>query len=213
MTLTIVLADIDADLADAWRRTFKGIGGVEIHHGSIFDVEADALVSPANSYGFMDGGIDAAFYDRFGAQIELGVRRQIFDRHHGELLVGQAALVETGDTRHPYLIAAPTMRVPMVLEPNTVNPFLATRAVLLLLRHGQFDTGAKAGERLADHLRRVAFPGMGTGVGKVDPDLCARQMRAAYGEFAAGSFRMPTSWAEASERHQLLYTDRPTRLQ
>ena len=27
-----------------------------------------------------------------------------------------------------------------------------------------------------------------------------------------GQYRMPRSWAEASERHQLLYTDRPTRL-
>ncbi|MFE0755560.1 hypothetical protein ACFW16_16490 [Inquilinus sp. NPDC058860] len=26
-------------------------------------------------------------------------------------------------------------------------------------------------------------------------------------------YRMPKSWAEASERHQRLYTDRPTRLQ
>jgi len=26
-------------------------------------------------------------------------------------------------------------------------------------------------------------------------------------------YEMPHSWAEASERHQLLYTDRPTRLQ
>jgi hypothetical protein len=38
-------------------------------------------------------------------------------------------------------------------------------------------------------------------------------MRIAIDEVLLGRQRMPTSWAEASERHQLLYTDRPTRLQ
>ena len=37
-------------------------------------------------------------------------------RHHGELLVGAAEIVETGDEAFPYIIAAPTMRVPHVLR-------------------------------------------------------------------------------------------------
>lgn len=34
-----------------------------MHEGSILDVEGDALVSPVNSFGFMDGGIDRAYVD------------------------------------------------------------------------------------------------------------------------------------------------------
>jgi O-acetyl-ADP-ribose deacetylase (regulator of RNase III) len=205
----IVLAAMENRLADAWEKACGGLDGVTVHRGSIFDVACDALVSPANSYGFMDGGIDALYVDRFGIEVQTRLRRLILDRHHGELLVGSAEVVETGNRAQPFLIAAPTMRVPMVLGPETINPYLATRAVLLLARHGALPTG----EPLSDRLRTIAFPGMGTGVGRVPADICARQMRIAIDEVLLGRHRMPTSWAEASERHQLLYTDRPTRLQ
>jgi O-acetyl-ADP-ribose deacetylase (regulator of RNase III) len=186
---------------------------IEIHQGSIFDVEADALVSPANSFGFMDGGIDAAYTDVFGTDLQLRLRRAILERHQGELLVGAAEIVETQHEKHPFLIAAPTMRVPMVLDPATVNPFLATRAALLLVKHGIFQSGQLAGARVADHLRTIAFPGMGTGVGRVSAEICAHQMLKAVLAIRDGMPRLPTSWAEASEDHQRLYTDKPRRLQ
>ncbi|OKH45749.1 hypothetical protein NIES2101_25875 [Calothrix sp. HK-06] len=74
---------------------------VTVHHGSILDVECDAVVSPANSFGFMDGGIDFIYMDYFGKDIQLKVRRQILDHHHGELIVGNADIVETGDSKIP----------------------------------------------------------------------------------------------------------------
>lgn len=129
------------------------------------------------------------------------------------LLVGSADIVETGDARIPYLITAPTMRVPMVLGAETIVPYLSTRAVLLLVQHGTFPEGPLAGQPIAQHVRVVAFPGMGTGVGRVPAEVSAQQVRTAIDEHLLDGFRLPTSWAEASERHQLLYTDRPTRLQ
>lgn len=104
-------------------------------------MECDAIVSPANSYGFMDGGIDAVYVEHFGEIIQTRVRESILYDHHGELLVGQATIVETDDRKIPFLIAAPTMRVPMWLGAETVNPFLAMRAVILLVREGRFSRG------------------------------------------------------------------------
>ncbi|MGK9233841.1 hypothetical protein KXS07_20065 [Inquilinus limosus] len=120
--MKIVLAATENRLADAWEKAFAGVDGVSVHRGSIFDVACDAVVSPANSYGFMDGGIDALYLDRFGVEVQTRLRRLILDRHHGELLVGSAEVVETGDPAQPFLIAAPTMRVPMVLGPETITP-------------------------------------------------------------------------------------------
>jgi O-acetyl-ADP-ribose deacetylase (regulator of RNase III) len=211
--MDIILAAREDRLADAWERVCSDFDFVRIHRGSILEIPCDALVSPANSYGFMDGGIDALYTDRFGWDLQLRLRRQILDRHHGELLVGNAEIVETNSPVQPFLIAAPTMRVPMVLDEATVNPFLATRAALLLAKHGIFATGTLTGEPVSQAVRSIAFPGMGTGVGRVPAEICARQMRAAIEEVVLGGFQMPKSWAEASERHQLLYTDRPTRLQ
>ena len=211
--MEIILTARDDRLADAWEREFEGVTRIRVHRGSIFDVSCDAVVSPANSFGFMDGGIDALYMDRFGDDIQMKLRRLILDHHHGELLIGNAALVETGHPDQPYLIAAPTMRVPMVLDETTINPYLATRAVLLLVKKGLIITGRHTGQGVASHVKTIAFPGMGTGIGRVPPAICARQMRAAVREVMFDQYRMPTSWAEASERHQLLYGSRVVNLQ
>jgi O-acetyl-ADP-ribose deacetylase (regulator of RNase III) len=210
--MRIVLAAVEEALARAWELFCGDVPGVEVHRGSILDVACDAVVSPANSFGFMDGGVDARYLDYFGAEIQSRVRRAIYERHHGELVVGAAEIVGTGHARVPYLIAAPTMRVPMILR-ESVNPYLATRAALLLVRFGTFQDGEARGRSVADVVRTVAFPGMGTGVGRVSPVVCARQMRAALDDVLGWPHAMPRSWAEASEQHQLLYTGRPRRRQ
>jgi hypothetical protein len=61
MAMRIILTAVDRELAGAWRRCCGDVEGVEVQEGSIFDVHCDALVSPANSFGFMDGGIDALY--------------------------------------------------------------------------------------------------------------------------------------------------------
>src|SRR5712692_8004571 len=171
--LRIILASIESPLADAWDRFCGDVPFVTVHRGSILDVATDAVVSPANSYGFMDGGIDALYMSHFGDEIQTRVRRQIYDQHAGKLLVGVADIVETGHHTIPFLIAAPTMRVPMVLR-DSPNAYLAARAVFLLLLRGTFTSGAYAGERIADHVRTVALPGLGTGVGRIGFNTCAR---------------------------------------
>ena len=200
-------------MLDAWTKFCGDLDCVAVHEGSILDASADAVVSPANSFGFMDGGIDARYSQYFGARVQERLRRLILERHHGELLVGSAEIVETDDARLPYLIAAPTMRVPMILGQETINPYLATRAVLLLVKRGTFAHGKNSGKSMGDHVQTIAFPGMGTGVGRVSYGVCARQVRAAIDDFLLEKFTTPRSWAEASERHQLLYTDRLRRLQ
>lgn len=55
--MQIILAAVEPELADAWEQFCGDLPGVSIHRGSILDVECDAVVSPANSFGFMDGGL------------------------------------------------------------------------------------------------------------------------------------------------------------
>jgi O-acetyl-ADP-ribose deacetylase (regulator of RNase III) len=202
--MEIVLTSLDRDLASAWKSVCGDLPGVSVHEGSIVDVKCDAVVSPANSFGFMDGGIDLRYSDRFGWQVQERLQALIRSKHHGELLVGQAAIVETDSEAIPYLIAAPTMRVPMILK-ETVNPYLAARAVLLLIQQGRFESGCLTGEKLSDVIQTVAFPGLGTGIGRVSASSCAHQVRAAIEEVLLGKSVFPGSWSEAQIRHQQLY--------
>ena len=207
MRLNIVLTSVEPELADAWGRFCGDLPGVTVHRGSILDVHCEAVVSAANSFGFMDGGIDHLYSRHFGWHVQRRLQEAIRTIHHGELLVGRAEVVPTDDARIPFVIAAPTMRVPMILR-ETVNPYLAARAALLLIKHERFRDGPFAGDAVASVVRTVAFPGLGTGVGKVGPDTCARQVRAAIEEVVFDKVSFPQTWADAQSRHQLLYGDR-----
>ena len=170
--MKIILAATDDALASAWQQHCGDLKNVCVHRGSILDADCDAVVSPANSFAFMDGGIDMAYSQHFGWHVQARLQSLIRDKHHGELLIGLAEIVETGNVKIPFLIAAPTMRVPMKLQ-ESANPYLAARAVFLLVQHGTFEQGALAGERIADAVKTVAFPGLGTGVGGIGPQTCA----------------------------------------
>lgn len=191
-----LLVHRDAALGEAWRQHFAGAADVEIVDGDICTVDCDAVVSPANSYGFMDGGLDLALSERFGWDLQARVQQAIGDRPLRELLVGEALLLSTGDARTPWLVAAPTMRVPMRLR-HSVNACLAMKAILAtVLAHA----GTPA-------IRSVAIPGLGTGIGGLAPDIAARQMAAAYAEIVAGSVPYPSGFAEAQQRHVRLNPD------
>src|SRR5437016_5649909 len=114
--MNIILTAREPELADAWQQFCGDLDCVTIFNGSIFDVNCDAVVSPANSFGFMDGGIDALYTQRFGRQVQERLQDLIRQHHHGELLVGTAEIVDTDYPPIPFLIAAPTMRVPMILH-------------------------------------------------------------------------------------------------
>lgn len=210
--MNIILAAIEPPLADAWERFCGDLEGVSVHRGSILDLNVDAVVSPANSFGFMDGGIDLLYSHHFGWQVQERLQVLIRQRHHGELLVGAAEVVPTDNDRIPYVIAAPTMRVPMILR-DSIHPYLAARAVMLFIQHGVFSSGPLQGEPIAAGIQSVAFPGLGTGVGQVGFNTCARQVRAAVEEVLLGRRDFPLSWADAQARHQRLYTDRVRDLQ
>ena len=210
--MELILTSTSDDLTRAWRRFCGDLPGVSIHDGSILDVVCDAVVSPANSFGFMDGGLDALYLKRFGGGLQESVQAMIAHDHGGELVVGAADIVDTGDAAIPLVIVAPTMRVPMILR-DSVNPYLAARAVFRLVRHGLFTRGPDAGTPIRERVRRVALPGLGTGVGQVSPSLCARQVAQAVEDVLLERYTMPRTWAEASERHQQLHDGRPRRLQ
>lgn len=207
--MKILLCAQDEKLAKAWQSECGDLDLVTVHQGSILEAECDALVSPANSFGFMDGGLDARYRHHFGDDIQMVVRRQIHAYHHGELLVGEADIVETGNEKIPFLIVAPTMRVPMILQ-NSVNAYLAARAVFILCLYGHFKTGRYAGQRVSQAVHTLAMPGLGTGVGRIGARVCAGQVRRALDDILYKKYAMPKSLAQASQDHRLLCAETPT---
>ncbi len=190
----ILLVDRTPAMTSAWNRSFEDYDSVEAIEADYFSEPADAMVSPANSFGIMDGGLDLAIRDTLGFETQRRVQQAILEEHHGELPVGQAVIVPTDHEDWPFLIAAPTMRVPESVA-RTTHAYLAFRAILLAV--------ARFNERSTDtRLESIVCPGLGTGIGAMDPERCALQMRMAYRQLSAPA-RIP-SFRQIHEIHAAL---------
>src|SRR5688572_12361259 len=96
------LVDCSVNVANALASAFQEFPEVTVRHGDILAIAEHCVVSPANSYGFMDGGIDAAYRAFFGREIERKVQDAIGRRPEGHLPVGSSLVVRTGHTRIPF---------------------------------------------------------------------------------------------------------------
>jgi O-acetyl-ADP-ribose deacetylase (regulator of RNase III) len=190
--------DINKNLTEAWEKSFKDFENVIIKNDSIFNYPCDAIVSPANSFGFMDGGIDLLISEKLGWHVQKNLQKIIIDKYYGELLVGQAEILETGHKDFPYLISAPTMRIPGPID-TTVNVYLSFKAILGLLKFGKFDNG----ELVSKKVQSIAIPGLGTGSGHMHPINSARQMRAAWEEIMNERFKNEKDWGNLHEIHTI----------
>lgn len=165
------LVDPSRDLVEAWQVHFADCDRVAVVHGRFEEVDAyDCLVSPANSFGLMDGGVDAAITAFFGDQLMARVQERILMEFLGEQPVGTSMVVATGHAEHPWLAHSPTMRVPMDIR-GTDHVYKAMLATIQAV--------ARANE-LGAGIAHVVCPGLGTGYGRMSADEAARQMRAAY---------------------------------
>jgi len=172
----LVLVDPQSRLCEAWRKEFAEYPAVTVVQGYFEDLENfDCLVSPANSFGIMDGGVDLAI-SRFFPGIQDRVQELILQKFYGYQPVGTSLMAPTGDPRHPWLAHTPTMRIPMPLSgPLTRQVYESMWAMLCAVaaHNRQGDSAAE--------IHVVACPGLGTATGGVDPTVAARLMATAYG--------------------------------
>ena len=195
--MEIYLRDKNPAMCEAWEKYFKNCENVHISCGDIFGpgdhLKAEAIVSPANSFGFMDGGIDYAYSVELGWGMSRELQEIIDENHNGELLVGLAEVVNIHNTNplaiFKWLISAPTMRVPTNVA-RTVNAYLAFRAILERADGWPFNS--------------ILCPGLGTAVGEMPHIVCALQMYEAYTRH--GKHKRYTVLSAAHMRHYMLMT-------
>ncbi|WP_432074558.1 macro domain-containing protein [Streptomyces wuyuanensis] len=178
--LRVVLTDINTAVVEAWRAAFADTPGIEIRKGSILHEDVDAWVSPTNSRGRMDGGLDAAVKRHLGAGIQLRVQRAIRARFAGALPVGSAVCVPSGAVTPRFLISTPTMETSSQNVSETLNVALACAASFQAIhRQNRQEPGS---------IRSVALVGMGARTGRVPARVCANLMWTGYTLFNEHSF-------------------------
>lgn len=130
--------------------------------GDITTIKCDAIVNPANSFGYMGGGVAGAIKRVGGREIE----KEAVSK--APITVGSAIATTAGTLPCKSVIHAPTMERP-AMRIDVENVQKATYAALNL------------GENLK--IKSIAIPGMGTGVGGVSTDDAAKAMVSVVKEF------------------------------
>jgi O-acetyl-ADP-ribose deacetylase (regulator of RNase III) len=181
----------------AFHERFADLPGTRVMRARFEELDPhDCFVTAGNAFGMMTAGIDAAVARFFGQALVRDVQFRIMDDYLGEQPVGTAFVLSTGYAAIPFLVHAPTMRVPGSID-GTDKVYAATWAALLAVhRHNV------AGNQ---PIETVAFPAMGTGFGGVSPGEAARQMAAAYRHYREPPHRL--DWDFVAERHKAICYD------
>lgn len=189
-TLRLILVAPNPSLCSAFREHFDNLPRVEIVNGCFEQLpEFDCMVSAANSFGLMDGGVDLAIVRFFGTALQDKVQNHILQEYLGEQPIGTSFIIETGHPQHPFLAHTPTMRIPMPIA-HTDYAYVAMWALLLALHHHNRHAQQK--------INSIACPGLGTGTGRMPHREAARQMALAYKNFLNPPSHI--DWRFADER-------------
>ena len=135
---------------------------IVVKRGDLTQISCGAIVNPANSFGYMGGGVAGAIKRIGGIEIE----KEAVSK--APIPVGTAVETTAGNLPCKYVIHAPTMEQP-AMRIGIENVKLATKAALEL------------GVEL--NLKTIAIPGMGTGVGGVPVEDAAKAISGIAKEF------------------------------
>jgi O-acetyl-ADP-ribose deacetylase (regulator of RNase III) len=195
--IQLVLVDPGTAVCAAWEERFTGLPNVSVVNGRFEELPAfDCMVSAANSFGLMDGGVDLAIVRFFGDALRERVAARIADEYLGEQPVGTSLIIETGNPAHPYIAHTPTMRLPMRVA-RTDYAYLAMWAMLLAVRRHNRAS-------VQPPINVVACPGLCTATGRMPPEEFARQMALAYRHFLWSPRAARLDWKAAYERQDAL---------
>jgi O-acetyl-ADP-ribose deacetylase (regulator of RNase III) len=151
----------------------NGIDGTDVNN-LLKNVKINFIVSPANSFGTMRGGIDKVYAEIF-PMIENTVQNKInflgitLNDRQKYLPIGSAITVKTNNIKCPYLVSVPTMYLAGSDISNSKNVFYCFTSILYIANNNK------------NYV--IACPGLGTNIGKMTPKDSIDQIEYAIKNF------------------------------
>lgn len=184
MVNKIIFFDINKNIVNTMKRKII-MPNIECISGDVRQIltnyKVNFLISPANSMGYMDGGIDAIYskifpgiQDRVMSTIKTyNIKSTLLEIESSYVLpIGSALMVDITSNKYPNcekLICCPTMEYPRDISDRPEIIYYAMCAILNLCSN------------YTDKI--IAIPGLGTATGRIDADTMCRQINRAYSEY------------------------------
>lgn len=190
--MEIIICCIDGEFYEQLQAAFPDGNkyNIKAYHGDFRTLEMsyDCIVSPGNSHGIMDGGIDMPIARMFGHYAEFieRVQTHLKKECNFKQIPGSATLIPTGDARCRYLIHTPTMLVPLPIQDKTVVYWCFYN----LLQSAS----------TAPDIKRICMSGLGTGAGRVRGCEFIKLVTLAYDHFIENSLRTSIAWSVANKQ-------------
>lgn len=124
------------------------------------------VVSPANSFGLMDGSYDLELTKWYGNQLQERVQEYIIRNYYGEQPVGTSFIIEAGKDNQ-FLIHTPTMRTPEEIVDARII-YQCMRTTLICAKQ--------------NNIKSILIPMFGGHVGNVKPQVVSKMMWNAYNQ-------------------------------
>ncbi len=167
----IFLLDINPKMTKEWEKYFSNEDNVQVvcedfcvfmekHPKNIF------VVSPANSYGLMDGGYDGAITQYWGDFVQQQVQKRIQEQYLGEQPVGTVLVVTIDKNKRIKLLHIPTMKVPEMIIDTQIIYHCTRQAIITAM--------------MDDEIENIVIPAFGALTGQVATEIVAKQMYVAY---------------------------------
>ena len=185
--MDIYLLSNNTDMFFSWNEYFDDIRNVKVVCDDFCrfmnNNEVDCVVSPANSFGLMDGGYDAAITEWFGDKLQQNVQKYIIDNYFGEQPVGTSFLIET-PIQGISLIHTPTMRIPeKIIDVSVI--YHCMRTCLITAKQ--------------NNVKSIVIPAFGEATGRVSSNDVAKMMWMGYAQIVKEDKSI--SWKSAIESH------------
>ncbi len=170
--LKIYIVSIDDEAVEALKEEFEDESNVSIYNADIRDFyeeksdEIDCLVSPANAFGIMTGGYDAALSDILGWGFQFKVQDFIKRHYYGEQPVASSFIMNT-DLPGLKFIHTPTMQYPSPIEDEMIVYYCMRTTLICALRHD---------------VNCIVIPVFGGAVGGIDGPTASRLMYEGYNQ-------------------------------
>ncbi|KAI1788300.1 macro domain-like protein [Ganoderma leucocontextum] len=231
MPVKFVLFDIYDDLVTAWQHSFQALVPPEaLEHITIkgaslddLNVSFDTIVSPANSFGRLDGSFDQVLSDYIAPESDNDAlthtaQAALYKRWRGYAPAGTCTLIPLAHTpcehnklRVRYVALCPTMRTPENVTWHKEVVYNCVWSLLVAIDSHNAEIAAdpeKAAREGASPIETVVMTGLATGVGAVSPEMCAKQMARAFAHYHEAKAK-PEKWGAMKWRDIL---DRPVYL-
>lgn len=153
------------------------------------DVKFDTVVSPANSYGLLDGAFDDAISRAFSPRddyiaLTRVAQKKLYEQWRGFAPPGTCTLVRIPDEFHArsrnvwgakHVALCPTMRIPRDACWDREITYEAVWSLLCAIGNHNRDIREGKAEAGAEEIRSILMTPFATGVGRVSPEKWAAQ--------------------------------------